>query len=129
LVLFYHDDWKGNQRLNSTGDVVRYQVDVPTDCDELRICLAYTDLPARGPQNNLNLTAQRGGNPRKYLGNEDLPDAITMPDVDNNLESIRIPNAPAGIYYVQVIADNLLKGPQPFALVVTGSGLSGFSTY
>ena len=109
--------------------MIRYQVTVSPNCEELRVCLAYTDLPARGLQNNLNVTAQQAGNPRKYLGNEALPDALTMPDLDNNLEVIRIPNPPAGTYYVQVIATNLLKGPQPCALVVAGNGLSNFVAY
>lgn len=128
LVSFFHDDWNA-PTLASTGDVVRYQVTVPANCSELRICLAYTDLPARALQNNLNVTAQQGGNPKKYLGNEALPDALTMPDVNNNLETIRIPNPGAGVYYIQVIASNLLKGPQSFALVIAGDDLTGFAPY
>ena len=129
FVLFFHDDWKTGGSLTKTGDVIRYQVTVPPDCDELRMCIAYTDLPARGLQNNLNIIAQRGGG-NSYVGNADLPDAITSPDVDNNLETIRIvkPDPPVCTTSPSFAA-NILKGPQPVAFVVTGTGLSGFTSY
>ena len=89
----------------------------------MRICLAYTDAPARSLQNNLNVILQHVESSTKFLGNAELPDALTLPDADNNLETIRIANAQPGTYFVQVLASNLLKPPQDFALVVTGVGV------
>jgi serine protease AprX len=129
MALFFADDWGAGKGLASTGDRARFQVTVPAGCPELRVCLAYTDLPARGLQNNLSVVVQRGGDAKKYLGNAQLPDALTLPDPDNNLESVRIPQPAAGVYYIQVMAGNLLKGPQAFALVITGDGLTGFAPY
>ena len=129
MALFFADDWGAGKGIASTGDRARFQVTVPAGCAELRVCLAYTDLPARGLQNNLSVVVQRGGDAKKYLGNAQLPDALTLPDPDNNLESVRIPQPAAGVYYIQVMAGNLLKGPQAFALVVTGDGLTGFAPY
>jgi hypothetical protein len=61
------------------------------------------------------------------LGNAELPDALTLPDPDNNLESIRIEAPPAGVYILQVVAANLLKPPQDFALVASAVGLPGLT--
>jgi hypothetical protein len=41
-------------------------------------------------------------------------------DRDNNVEIIRLENAPAGEYLIAVQAANIIFGPQDFALVVTG---------
>jgi serine protease AprX len=58
---------------------------------------------------------------QKRLGNEDVPQGLKIPDPTNNVEVIRIDDAPPGTYTVQVFARNLLRGPQDFALVVTGA--------
>jgi len=129
LTLFFDDNFAAGAGLAKTGDAARFQVTVPAGIDELRICLAYTDLPARGLQNSLGLIVQLGGDVKKYTGNQNLPDAPPPPDRDNNLQSVRIPTPGAGVYYIQVMANNLLKGPQTFALVVTGDGLTNFGPY
>ena len=129
FTLFFDDNYAAGAGLAKTGDRARFQVTVPAGIDELRICLAYTDLPARGLQNSLGLIVQLGGDVKKYTGNESLPNAPPPPDRDNNLQSVRIPNPGAGVYYIQVMANNLLKGPQAFALVVTGDGLTNFAPY
>ena len=122
LQLRFVDDWQTFQ-FTRTGQRKRYQFVLPTAVPELRFCMAYTDAPARGLQNNVNLMVQHLESATKYLGNADLPEALTMPDADNNLEAIRIVNAAAGTYFVQVFAANLLKPPQDFALVVSGVGV------
>jgi serine protease AprX len=129
FALFFSDDYAAGSGLAKTGDRARFQVTVPAGIDELRICLAYTDLPARGLQNSLGLIVQLGGDAKKYTGNQSLPNAPPPPDRDNNLQSVRIPAPGAGVYYIQVMANNLLKGPQSFALVVTGDGLTNFAPY
>jgi hypothetical protein len=45
---------------------------------------------------------------------------LSIPDVDNNVEVVRIDNPKPGPYLIQVTATNLLRSPQDFALVVTG---------
>ena len=85
----------------------------------LRICLTWTDLPARSLQNNLNLFLQLPTR-KKVVGNPDLPQKLTATDRDNNVEILRLEDPPEGDYLIQVTASNLLRGPQDFALVVTG---------
>jgi len=54
------------------------------------------------------------------VGNPDLPQKLTATDRDNNVEILRLEDPPEGDYLVQITASNLLRGPQDFALVVTG---------
>ena len=85
----------------------------------LRFCLVWTDLPMRALQNNIDVFIQLPSG-EKVLGNTDLPMKLTRLDRDNNVEVIRIEDPPIGDYMVQITASNLLRGPQDFALVVTG---------
>jgi hypothetical protein len=89
----------------------------------LRICLAYTDVRGRGVQNNLNLFLQLPDN-SKVVGNQSMELSLMIPDVDNNVEVIRINNPPPGQYLIQVVASNLLRPPQHFALVASGNSSS-----
>jgi serine protease AprX len=86
----------------------------------LRLCLAYTDAPGSGLQNNLNLLIQVPGVLRKRFGNENLPRGFNGPDPVNNVEVFTIDDAPPGDYLIQIKATNLIKPPQDFALVATG---------
>lgn len=119
LVLEFLDDLQGPGRFDWSGQRFRYRFSI-SGGQELRICLAWTDPPARGLQNNLNLFVQNLQSRRKWLGNEDLPLSLTTPDTDNNVEVVRLEDPQAGEYMIQISASNLLKGPQDFALVVTG---------
>jgi hypothetical protein len=85
----------------------------------LRICLAYTDVPGRALQNNLNLLVQTPSN-AKLTGNFQLRMGLLPLDTDNNVEVVRIEAPAKGDYLIQVTAANLLKPPQEFALVVSG---------
>ncbi len=128
LRLQFVDEWKTPSRaFTRTGARRRFQFQLPADTPALRICMAYTDLPARGLQNNLNLMVQHAESGKKWLGNAGLPDALVLPDPDNNVETVRVDGPPAGTYYIQVFAGNLLKPPQDFALVVTGYPVSDLS--
>lgn len=122
MELRFVDDWQ-NFQFTRTGQRKRYQFVLAGAIPELRFCMAYSDVPARGLQNNVNLVVQHIESGNKYMGNADLPDALTLPDSDNNLEIVRIVAPAAGTYFIQVSAANLLKSPQDFALVVTGVGL------
>lgn len=119
LRLAFVDNWRETTRqLTLTGDRQRFFVTVEQE-GSLRICLAYSDAPGRGLQNNLNLLLQLPDN-SKRVGNHQLRHSLGRPDVDNNVEVIRLENAVAGTYLVQVTAANLLDTPQDFALVVSG---------
>jgi serine protease AprX len=122
--LQFVDNWQSpSQLFTRTGDRKRYQFVLPSGVPELRICMAYTDAPARALQNNLNLMVQHYESNTKWLGNQDLPDALVIPDPDNNVEVAKIQNPPQGTYYIQVFVGNMLKPPQDFALVVAGINL------
>lgn len=124
MELRFVDNWQDQaSQFLRTGQRKRYQFILPAGAPELRICLAYTDAPASGLQNNLNLVVQRLESGTKWMGNAELPDALTLPDADNNMEKVRIANPAAGRYLIQVFVGNMLKPPQDFALVVTAAGL------
>jgi hypothetical protein len=119
LKLEFLDGWQADDaKLERTGQAMRYRVRV-TGGSRLRICVAYTDLPGRGLQNNLNLTVEDPTG-RRWLGNESVPMSLGIPDPDNNVEVVRIDDAPPGEYLIQVSAWNLLQAPQDFALAVSG---------
>jgi serine protease AprX len=122
LRLEFVDTWRepATRQLRASGDVRRYAVTVGTDA-ELRFCLTYTDVPGRALQNDLNLFVQHIPSGRKWIGNGQVRSDLRGPDRDNNIEIVRIENAPAGEYLVQVAASNILRGPQDFALVATGA--------
>lgn len=124
LNLEYIDDWKNSTRsFQITGDTRRFQFNLLQSAPELRICMAYTDVPVRALQNNLNLIVMHVDSGTKWLGNASLPDALIFPDPDNNVETVRIATPLQGNYLVQVLVGNMLKPPQDFALVVTAVGL------
>lgn len=119
LKLEFADTWKDPARqFKQTGQRFQYRVTVAAGMP-LRITLAYTDLPARGLQNNLNLTIQLP-DASKIIGNKDAPKGFAGPDPDNNVEIVRIDKPKAGSYLIQVAAWNLLGAPQDFALAVSG---------
>jgi subtilisin family serine protease len=119
LKLAFVDSWQDPQRqFASSGQRFRFSVAV-SDGAPLYLCLAYTDLPARGLQNDLNLIVQTPSG-EKHVGNEHLPERLTPLDRGNNVEVVRMENPAAGSYLIQVSAFNLLGQGQDFALVVTG---------
>jgi len=124
LQLQFVDDWQDKTKsFTRTGDRRRFQFILPAGAPELRICMAYTDAPGRALQNNLNLMVHHLESNTKWMGNQDLPDALVIPDPDNNVEAIQIANPAQGTYFIQVFVGNLLHAPQDFALLVTGAGL------
>jgi hypothetical protein len=120
LKLEFVDSWVSSPSvaLRMTGDNYRYVVSVDSGLP-LRICLAYTDVPGRALQNNLNLLVQTPSN-AKLTGNFQLRMGLLPLDTDNNVEVVRIEAPAKGDYLIQVTAANLLKPPQEFALVVSG---------
>jgi serine protease AprX len=119
LRLEFVDNWQQpERRLSRTGQSMQFSAAVRAGTP-LRICLAYTDLPGRGLQNDISVIV-KDPTGRKTVGNADLPDRLTQSDADNNVEVVRFDAPAAGTYVVQVFARNLLRPPQDFALVVTG---------
>jgi len=128
MTLQFVDDWQSpNLSFVATGQRRRFHFALPAGTPELCICMVYTDAPARALQNNLNLFVQHQQSGTKWIGNQSLPDALIIPDPDNNVEVVRITSPSAGDYFIQVFAANLLKSPQDFALVVTGIGVSALN--
>lgn len=124
MKLEFFDNWQDpTTHLSATGQRRRFQVTVGAG-QPLRICMAYTDPPGPGLNNNLNLLLQDPEG-KKRMGNEQVPMSLHIPDPTNNVEIIRIDEPAAGAYVIQISASNLLQPPQDFALVVTGD-VSGF---
>lgn len=125
LQLEFIDSWKDQGlQFHAVGERFRFRLSVAGGMP-LRICMAYTDLPARALQNNLNVFLEDETTKRKFIGNEDVPNSLKIPDPDNNVEIIRVESPTSGSYLIQVSASNLLSSPQDFALVVTGQLTSG----
>jgi serine protease AprX len=124
LQLQFEDDWQdATKSFTRTGERRRYQFILAAGVPDLRICMAYTDAPARSLQNNLNLIVQDLTSGKKWMGNWELPNPLILPDPDNNVEVVKLQNPAPGPYMIQVFAGNLLHAPQDFALVATAVGL------
>jgi subtilisin family serine protease len=121
FVLAFADEWQDATGAFKVGGANRRRYKVTTTQKApLRVTLAYTDFYASGVQNNLDLIVEVGGKQR--AGNASLnPRLVPLPDPANNVEVVRLDEAPAGDYYVSIIASNLLHDGQHFALVVAGA--------
>lgn len=127
--LDFMDSWQdGHMQFIRTGQKFRFKISI-SGSEQMRICLTWTDAPGRGLQNNLNLFLQHVATSQKWIGNQDLPNGLNVPDPDNNVEVIRLSNPPPGEYIIQITATNLLKMPQDFALVIVGDLVSSLKQY
>lgn len=125
LRLGFVDTWKdAASRLASTGDRRRFAFNVGGGAF-LRIGLAWTDPPGPALQNTLGLILEGPIDPPKRLGNEGRPNVIDRMDRANNVQIIRLDDPPPGTYMVVVLARNLLRPPQDYALVITGDVVGG----
>jgi subtilisin family serine protease len=130
LQLAFVDTWKdAKQPLTQTGKRVRFQV-TAGNAFPLRLCLTWTDPPARGLQNSLLLLVD-DANQKKWVGNANAATILNIAggprDPNNNVQVVRIDNPTPGIYTIVVVASNLLIPPQAFALVVAGDLQSGLT--
>jgi hypothetical protein len=122
LKLDFDDRWlEQGHGLAAHGARERFEIDIDSGA-QLRVCLAWTDPPARSLQNSLVLLVDH--REQKWIGN---PNAATLlkvagnaSDPNNNVQVVRIRAPAAGTYTIAVTASNLLLPPQCFALVVTG---------
>ncbi len=88
----------------------------------LRVTLAWTDKPAHGLQQDLDLAVIAPGN-KRMMGNPNMTrGSWAKSDHRNNLEQVVIAEPEAGKYVIQVLAYNTPyeKENQGFSLVVTG---------
>jgi hypothetical protein len=80
----------------------------------LRVVLAYSDFPGASLVNNLNLIVTEPSGVR-HVGNQ-RPGGL-LADATNNVELVEVSKAPKGTWTVEVVASNVARGPQDFALV------------
>jgi serine protease AprX len=87
----------------------------------LRVTLAWTDLPEKGLQQDLDLTVVTPGG-TQLLGNADWPKPVPTHKRDhtNNVEQVVIEAPETGEYRILVVAFETWKETQGFSLVVTG---------
>ena len=111
-----------------TGDFVQFSFEVESSQVPLRISMAYTDFPGDHLVNNLNMLLFRVDkeNQKKHYhvgygetANNRKPDAV------NNTELIDIKRPEPGKWVLQVIASNVPRGPQDFALFFSGHFKNG----
>ncbi|MFH1276819.1 MAG: S8 family serine peptidase [Candidatus Eisenbacteria bacterium] len=109
-----------------TGETAEYEITVASGAEPLEIVLVWTDYPAspaasRNLVNDLDLVVSGGG--QEYLGNvfsggSSLPggarDSIDVEEV------VLVPDPAPGTWSIEVRAEAVPFGPQPFAIVVTG---------
>jgi hypothetical protein len=118
-----------------TGDAASYTFHVPTS-GPVKFVLAWSDFPgtlgaAKALVNDLDLQVT-GPDGTVYRGNHFAPfvQAGSLPggrfDATNVEEAVILPAATVGDWTVQVIGGNVPMGPQPFALVATGSLDAGY---
>jgi serine protease AprX len=98
-----------------TGEKATLSLKVPAGQKTLRIALCYSDFPGRGLINNLNLivTSPTG---KKAVGNQPSGSSSLTLDSANNVEVVEVPKAKSGTWTVDVVASNIAKGPQDFAI-------------
>jgi serine protease AprX len=103
----------------TTGSMATSTVTLTGSSVPLRVTLAYSDFPGDRLVNNLNLvvTAPNG---RFFVGNDF--GGTGAPDRLNNVEGVLVERPDKGRWSIRVVASEVLHGPQPFALVISGVG-------
>ncbi|MDD4308005.1 MAG: hypothetical protein PHU53_04265, partial [Thermoplasmata archaeon] len=115
-----------------TNDYIEYQYSVVAGT-RLKIALAYTDFegdPAAAKMlvNDLNLLVTAPGG-TQYKGNV-MSGGVSITggvyDTTNNVECAIFTAPTAGVYTIRVTGYAIARGPQNFALVVTGALTDGY---
>lgn len=128
-------DRPSNTKRLFTQQGQRHRWEFRLDADgELRLCLAWTDPPARALQNSIRMLLDQGALGRKWASNtgaatllklaeptvfSGLP-VLTQRDASNNVHILRVPDAKQGLYSLSLVADFMTSDSQSWALVVTG---------
>lgn len=102
----------------NTGQLHTLKVILKSNQSPLVVALAYTDFPGKTLINNLNLIV-RGPGGLVLPGNQ-TPGMPAALDANNNVEVVRLPKPAPGVYTIEIVAANVPKGPQNFALVYSG---------
>jgi subtilisin family serine protease len=123
LRLVCVDEWQEPAAMfRATGQRFRYEIKVEKALP-LRVCLAWTDVPARGLQNQLMLLVDNDSGD-KFVGNVNAAATFKtvglVGDPRNNVQMVRIKKPKPGTYTIAITADSLLVTPQAFAFVITG---------
>ena len=115
LQLAFSDSWKPEQKALwlRTGSTARFLLKLEGG-HPLRVCLTWTDPPGPGLQNVLGLCMEHQTLARRWYGNQDINRPVERFDRDNNVQIVRLPDAPAGDYVISVVAQNLLRPGQDF---------------
>lgn len=137
----YNSDEKALESRAPIGGPVKsyreYVVEIPGNTDSLAITLCWIDLPAKGVQNNLQLSVKTPSNEWK-IGNMqhiykrssffDTTNAFNLKPHDkyNTTEKVFISNPVAGKYLIKITAQNTINTPQGYSLAVLGI-LSSFT--
>jgi hypothetical protein len=103
----------------STGEHDTVEFDVTGASEPLRVTLVWTDYPSSVPAatnlvNNLDLKLT-GPDSTVYY-----PNGLNAPDTLNNVEGIDATSAPPGAYTVEIGGTEVVEGPQPYALIISG---------
>ena len=126
VQLAFIDTWLDDKAGMVGGDVRQYELEIVEAGKPLRFCMAYTDHPGRALQNMLEIMVigpkPARGKPKHWRANAHAPKGMLKGHIrKNNLQVIRIADAPAGVYTLKVSSYEIPHAPQHFALVVTGA--------
>jgi hypothetical protein len=107
------------------GDTFVFQLDLPPGESELRVTIAWDDVPAAASATNtlvndldLRLIAPDGTVYYPWTLNPASPAAPAVrnqPDRINNIEQVLVESPPPGSWRVEVVAFNVVQGPQTFS--------------
>jgi hypothetical protein len=105
-----------NEGSLSQGESMSYTIKVTDASQELRATLVWADPPGDQLQNNLDMVLKAPD------GTEARPvDAQGhSPDTQNNVEGVDVASPRVGDWTLSISAPSLARGPQPYALVVSG---------
>ncbi|MEW5937024.1 MAG: S8 family serine peptidase [Candidatus Thermoplasmatota archaeon] len=119
-----------------TGDYIEYVFGVSDGAQPLRISMVYSDYPGDPAAsvmlvNDLDLlitdpgaTQYRGNN---FVSGWSVNTGVSNNDDNlNNIECVYIQTPPIGAYTIRIDAESIPKGPQDFALVVSGGLSAGY---
>jgi serine protease AprX len=100
-----------------TGKKSTTVIQVPAGRKGLRIAMCYSDYPGESLINNLGLIVTDPDG-KRYVGNQKSSSRSNLTlDISNNVEVVDVPKVKAGAWIIDVVASDVPKGPQDFALV------------
>ena len=109
---FFHDDTQGL----FTGEARGFRLSL-SQPGPIRMTMCYSDAPGEDLVNNLNLLAF-GPSGSAIIGN-DFTNAGLLDDL-NNVEAVFVDAGEVGGWTIQIVASEVVLGPQDFALVISG---------